>query len=66
MFEEVFDLLDTNSSIGEVTYIACMVVAWFGWKMHTFFEVIPVSICSTHNSTIGYFYVIIVQDNFSQ
>jgi hypothetical protein len=26
-FEEIFYLLDTNSSIGEVTYIACMVVA---------------------------------------
>jgi hypothetical protein len=29
-FEEIFDLLDTNSSIGEVTCIACMVVPCFG------------------------------------
>jgi hypothetical protein len=32
MFEEVFDLLDTNSSIGEVTYFALMVPPCFGTR----------------------------------
>jgi hypothetical protein len=36
MFEEVFDLLDTNSSIGEATYIALMVLPCLG-KTNAYF-----------------------------